>query len=311
MKLSGCNIRQTIVVLVLLISLIGIIAVAPVGATDVSLSTVQGPAGIPVAVNVVNAAVDSGQPVSVTFDGVPLATIPAAPVIEDGEAHPVTYIPASSGGAEHKITVTVGLTPYTFDFFVEPKVAITPGSGPVGTLATVTGTGFTPGTTATITVGGEVFDSGVPIDSTGSFESRDKPIPLRLTAGHHLVDAVDGNNLRASDYDVPEIFKYNTDTFARQSSMPTHTPTPTPVTTATSTPAPTTAPTPTSITAPTSTLPSTPVPTITATLTPTPKLSPAPSANGIGPGALAGIGVGIALAIALLGGVGVWLVRRR
>jgi hypothetical protein len=201
------SIVRALLVLALIVSLTGVLAVLPVSATTVGLTTQTGPVGTPVTVNVTNAAVDNGQPITVLFDGVPLATTPAAAVVALGEAHPQIVIPAASGGPTHLVRVLIGATPYDFTFTVESKVTITPLRGPVLTSATVKGTGFTPGTTATITVGGQAFASGVPVDSTGSFEAADQPIPVQLTAGDQVVDAIDGNSMMASTYGNAASFK--------------------------------------------------------------------------------------------------------
>jgi len=212
------SIVRALLVLTLVVALTGVLAVLPASAaTTVTLSTMQGPVGTPVTVNVTDALVDQGQPVVVLFDGIKMDTTPAAPVVgTTGTVYPQITVPLAAGGP-HDLVVMVGAKPYPFTvatgnpFTVEPKVTISPKRGPVQTPVTVTGTGFTPGTTARITIDGEDLDRSAAIDSTGSFKSEGKKIPVALTAGNQMVDAIDGHGLRASNYDAPP--KFNSATF--------------------------------------------------------------------------------------------------
>lgn len=191
------SIVRVLVVLAMVVTLTGVLAVAPVIAQDcgdVNLSATAGPVGTSITVTV-DAAIGewANQPVSVTFDGIPKATSPAAVTVDEyGDASCQIQIPATIAG-DHYIAVSVGYDSCTFIFEVQPKVAISPVAGPSGTAATVTGSGFGAAVPVTVMVqiGGAVFALGVPVESDGSFEATGT-IPSGLAAGAQDVYAIDG-----------------------------------------------------------------------------------------------------------------------
>lgn len=193
------SIVRVLVVLAMVVTLTGVLAVAPVSAQDcgdVYLSGTAGPVGTSITVTV-NAAIGEweNQPVAVTFDGTAMATSPAAVAVDQwGAANCQVQIPATIAG-EHFITVSVGYDACMFAFEVQPKVVISPLAGPSGTAATVTGSGFGAAVPVTVmvTIGGVPFAIGVPIetDPAGSFEATGT-IPAGLAAGPQDIYAIDG-----------------------------------------------------------------------------------------------------------------------
>jgi hypothetical protein len=198
------RIVRALLVLALVVSLTGVLAVVPVSAQapDIDLSASQGAVGSSLTITVNNFQVDSI--VTVTFDGVPVAT---APTVVEVETDPDTFsikVPIAAAGT-HAITVTNGPETDTEYFEVVPKVAVTsPASkkGPVGSAATVEGTGFAAGFTVKVTVGDVPFASGIS-DNTGSVTITGM-IPGGLAAGGQTVAAEDlaGNPTSAANEDT-------------------------------------------------------------------------------------------------------------
>jgi len=189
----------------MVVALAGMVAVPavaqePTTCDEVTLSTDSGTVGAPVTVSVDGPDIWEGYPVTVAFDGNAIATSPAAvQADEDGDASCQFAVPATIGGVPHTITVTVAATHCTADFMVVPAVKIAPTTGPAGTPATVTGSGF--GTavpvTVMVTIGGATFASGVAVNADGSFTAAGT-IPAGLMAGPQAVYAVDGASLAAT-----------------------------------------------------------------------------------------------------------------
>jgi len=198
------SIVRALLVLAMVVTLTGVLAVVPVSAQapDIDLSVNQGAVGSSLTVTVNDFQIDSI--VSATFDGVPVAT---APTVVEVETDPDTFsmqIPIATAGA-HVIAVSNGPQTAIAVFTVVPKVKVaTPAGkmGPVGTAATVTGTGFAAGFTVKVTVGGLTFASALS-DSTGSITA-EGTIPSGLAAGPQTVAAADlaGNPTSAPNEDT-------------------------------------------------------------------------------------------------------------
>ena len=189
----------------MVVALAGMVAVPavaqqPTTCPEVTLSTLSGAVGSPVTVAVNGPDTWEGYPVTVAFDGNAVATSPAAVTAnENGDASCQFAVPATVGGIPHTITVTVAATQCTATFTVVPAVKISPTTGPSGTSATVTGSGFgtTVPVTAMVTVGGATFATGVAVNTDGSFTATGA-IPAGLMAGPQPVVAIDGASLQAT-----------------------------------------------------------------------------------------------------------------
>ncbi|UCG83067.1 MAG: IPT/TIG domain-containing protein, partial [Dehalococcoidia bacterium] len=198
------RIVRALLVLALVVSLTGVLAVVPVSAQapDIDLSASEGAVGSSLTITVNNFQIDSI--VTVTFDGVPVAT---APTVVEVETDPDTLsikVPTAPAGT-HVIVVTNGPETAMAYFDIVPKVAVTsPASkkGAVGSTATVQGTGFAAGFTVKVTVGGVPFASGIS-DNTGSVTITGM-IPGGLAAGGQPVEGEDlaGNPTSAANEDT-------------------------------------------------------------------------------------------------------------
>jgi len=188
------SIVRVLVVLAMVVTLTGVLAIAPVSAQTAAINPTAGAVGTSVTVTATGFAPSSI--VTATFDNAAVTTAPA--VVKTDTNGDVTFallIPAASAGA-HTIRVSDGVNTDTETFTVQPRVTITPTKGPVGTSATVTGSGFTPGVTADVTVGGASFKRMAAIDSDGSFTAQ-STIPV-VPSGAQDVTAVDGAGFDAN-----------------------------------------------------------------------------------------------------------------
>jgi hypothetical protein len=187
MRNKYLGIVRVLMVLVLAVVLNGVLAVMPAGAQTVWISPAEGP--VNTVVTVVATEYAPNSILTATFDGVVAATAPA--VVETdgtGTAAFAMLVPTATAGV-HTVVVWDGVNYDTETFTVQPKVAISPTQGSVGTSVTVTGTGFGAGFTVNVTVGGQPLASTVT-DSTGSFTTVGT-IPTGLAIGAHDVSAYD------------------------------------------------------------------------------------------------------------------------
>ena len=159
------SIIRVLVVLAMVVTLTGVLAIAPVLAQVATLTPDEGPVGQSVTVAATGFAGESI--LSAKFDGVAVTTAP--PVIETTVAGAATFamlIPTATAGA-HMVTISDGVNSVNVPFTIIPKVTISPTKGPVGTAATVTGSGFAAGYTVSVYVGGKPLGSALS-DSTGA-----------------------------------------------------------------------------------------------------------------------------------------------
>ena len=126
--------------------------------------------------------------IAISYDGNPIET--GVEASGKGTWQSTFKVPASSRG-EHVIDAE-GTTPATEvddqTFTVTPQINISPISGWVGTMVSITGTGFGGGeTNITVTYDGLAAKTGITSDVTGSWQSSFS-IPTS-TKGSHKVDA--------------------------------------------------------------------------------------------------------------------------
>ena len=174
------NMIKLLVVLAMVCSLVAIVAAPASAAAGIMVNPGQGTVGSPVAISAGGFA--GLTPLSATFGGVPVATVPTTVTTDGGggatfsivvPARPYQTIP-------YVIQVTDGANTATGNFTMQPAVAITaPTSkqGPVGTAITVLGRGFTAGVTAfamfesstgNVTLGSALVDGSGYFQVTGT-----------------------------------------------------------------------------------------------------------------------------------------------
>jgi hypothetical protein len=159
------SIVRVLVVLAMVVTLTGVLAVAPVLAQAAPLTPNEGPVGQSVTVTATGFAGESI--LSAKFDGAAMTTAPA--VVETSVGGAATFavlIPTATAGA-HFVTISDGVNSVNVPFTIIPKVRISPIKGPVGTAVTVTGSGFAAGYTVSVKIGGTSLGSALS-DSTGA-----------------------------------------------------------------------------------------------------------------------------------------------
>jgi hypothetical protein len=159
------SIVRVLVVLAMVVTLTGVLAIAPVMAQAAPLTPNEGPVGQSVTVTASGFAGESI--LSAKFDGATMTTAPT--VVETtvgGAATFAVLIPTATAGA-HMVTISDGVNSANVPFTIIPKVRISPTKGPVGTAVTVTGSGFAAGYTVSVKVGGKSLGSALS-DSTGA-----------------------------------------------------------------------------------------------------------------------------------------------
>jgi len=149
MRSKTHNALRLLVVLAFVCTLVGTLTLSA-SATSVAVSASTGQVGQIITVSVSDAP--TGLPISVRFDAGALTTTPADVVTgTTGTAVCTVAIPASPAG-EHTLTVYVAGAPSEGTFVVTPSISISPIRGTVGTAVTLVGNGFTPGTSAGVSV---------------------------------------------------------------------------------------------------------------------------------------------------------------
>ncbi|MGB2583920.1 MAG: IPT/TIG domain-containing protein, partial [Dehalococcoidia bacterium] len=159
------SIIRVLVVLAMVVTLTGVLAIAPVLAQVATLTPDEGPVGQSVTVAATGFAGESI--LSAKFDGVAMTTAPT--VVETtvgGDRTFAVKIPTATAGV-HVVTISDGVNSVNELFTIIPKVKISPTKGPVGTAVTVTGSGFSAGYTVKAYIGGKPLGSALS-DSTGA-----------------------------------------------------------------------------------------------------------------------------------------------
>ncbi|MGB2883959.1 MAG: IPT/TIG domain-containing protein [Dehalococcoidia bacterium] len=159
------SIIRVLVVLAMVVTLTGVLAIAPVLAQVATLTPDEGPVGQSVTVAATGFAGESI--LSAKFDGVTMTTAPT--VVETtvgGDRTFAVKIPTATAGV-HVVTISDGVNSVNELFTIIPKVKISPTKGPVGTAVTVTGSGFSAGYTVKAYIGGKPLGSALS-DSTGA-----------------------------------------------------------------------------------------------------------------------------------------------
>ena len=159
------SIIRVLVVLAMVVTLTGVLAIAPVLAQVATLTPDEGPVGQSVTVTATGFAGESI--LSAKFDGVAMTTAPT--VVETtvgGDRTFAVKIPTATAGV-HVVTISDGVNSENVPFTIIPKVSISPKKGPVGTAVTVTGSGFSAGYTVNAYIGGKALGSALS-DSTGA-----------------------------------------------------------------------------------------------------------------------------------------------
>lgn len=138
----------------------------------------------------------AGTAGTVYFDNASTATFVSN---TDGSISTSFTVPSHAAGT-YKVKVTAGSQTIETDFIVLPQMTITPDSGAIGNLITVTGVSYNATKTISFTFDGTTLTTSpavVTSDSTGSFTARFN-IPTS-SGGSHTVIASDGANSKTAN----------------------------------------------------------------------------------------------------------------
>lgn len=138
----------------------------------------------------------AGTAGTVYFDNASTATFVSN---TDGSISTSFTVPSHAAGT-YKVKVTAGSQTIETDFIVLPQMTITPDSGAIGNLITVTGVSYNATKTISFTFDGTTLTTSpavVTSDSTGSFTARFN-IPTS-SGGSHTVVASDGANSKTAN----------------------------------------------------------------------------------------------------------------
>ena len=113
-------------------------------------------------------------------------------------------VPSGSSSGDHTVKATQGSKSASKTFTVGPVITLNPTSGPLGTPVDITGTGFSPNSTVTITFGGDTLpESPVTTNSSGGF-SLTFVVPGESSSGPKPVVATQGSNSASKTFTVTE-----------------------------------------------------------------------------------------------------------
>jgi hypothetical protein len=143
--------------------------------------------------------IDFGSTSDVTTNPSPLKTTASGTFI-------ATFnVPPGSSSGDHTVKATQGSKSASKTFTVGPVITLNPTSGPLGTPVDITGTGFSPNSTVTITFGGDPLpESPVTTNSSGGF-SLTFVVPGESSSGPKPVVGTQGSNSASKTFTVTPI----------------------------------------------------------------------------------------------------------
>jgi hypothetical protein len=150
---------------------------------------------------------------TVTFNGAALGTFGICTTDASGyllaSNNCAFTVPATTAGS-YTVTVSDGTYSGSATFTVTRGISLIPSAGPVGSLAAVSGSGFTPRRTIALTFGGSSIPvtalGGTPCisDASGRFSACAFAVPA-TTAGSYTVTAWDGTYSASATYTVQPV----------------------------------------------------------------------------------------------------------
>lgn len=125
------------------------------------------------------------RPISISIDGIPVATNPPAPLTSVGGNFVVSFtVPPISGG-NHPVVVSDGTNSASGTINVMPVANMTPITGRVGTSVTVGGSSFASGGSILITFDGTSVRTATA-DASGAFSATFE-VPASGTGSHEII----------------------------------------------------------------------------------------------------------------------------
>jgi flagellar basal body rod protein FlgG len=137
---------------------------------------------------------------TVTFNGVPVSTFGLCTTDASGyllaSNNCAFTVPTTTAGS-YTVTASNGTYTGSATFTVSPALSLIPSTGSGGSLAVVTGSGFTPDSTIAVTFDGRSVATTCTANANGSISSCAYTVPA-VAAGIHTVTASDGTRYSAS-----------------------------------------------------------------------------------------------------------------
>jgi len=143
--------------------------------------------------------------VVITFDGILVVTNPATVTTNsNGEFTASIAVPVSVSGA-HTVAANLASKTFTVTSSTAPAITLNPTSGPVGSSVNITGTGFDPTSTVTITFGGStVTTTPFPLTTNNNGEFSATFAVPDSSSGPQTVIATQGSNSASKTFTVTE-----------------------------------------------------------------------------------------------------------
>ncbi len=165
----------------------------------IAISPTNGPVGTTITVTGSNFIYNST--ISINFAGNPMTTSPYPIVADPTGSFSATFnfnFNASAG--INQVMASDGVNSAFANFNVKPSITLNPITGPIGSLATVTGTGFAASQSVTVTfAGATVTTAPVNVNTDGfGFFTSNFTVPSGQTAGTKNVVATDANSNSAT-----------------------------------------------------------------------------------------------------------------
>jgi hypothetical protein len=143
----------------------------------------------------------AGSTITVTFDGEAVHTSGSCTTDASGKLNNCTFtVPAATAG-DHTVTVSDGTYSGTATYTVGPDLSLSPSAGSPGSGAAVSGSGYAPFGTITVSFDGSGVTTSCTTDAKGSFSNCAFIVPVRA-AGLRPVTASDGTNSGTATYTV-------------------------------------------------------------------------------------------------------------
>jgi hypothetical protein len=169
----------------------------------ISLNPTSGP--VATLVTVTGSGFAPVSTVVITFDG---STVSTPTSTSDGGFSATFIVPLSSSNGDHAVKASQGSNSASKTFTVTssttPIIVLDPNSGPIGTQANVTGKGYAPSSTVSITFDGIPVTTNPPTVNTnanGEFIATFN-VPLSSSIGDHTVKAAQGSNTSSATFKV-------------------------------------------------------------------------------------------------------------
>jgi len=143
----------------------------------------------------------AGRSITIKYKGVPVTTSPATINTDAYGGFTASFTVPAGGAGTYPVEASDGTYAYSVNFVIVAGTSLSQTTGNIGSQITISGTGFIPNATVTITYTSEpVVLATTTTDSSGAF-SVTVTIPPS-TGGQHTITATDGTTVITSTFSV-------------------------------------------------------------------------------------------------------------